>query len=1087
MTGIALDGRVELAWQPVSGADHYSVYRGTSPGAITTLVTPAGGVTGTSFADTTAANGTAYYYAARAIASGTESVSSGSILSTPAPRACSAGNPVVLENCYAGTNSWTLGATPPVSGGGIEGFGTSQSINQGESINLKVNTAAGVSYGAYVYRSGYYGGSGARLYETIPALTGTAQPSCSSAASTTGLYDCSNWSVSATITTTSSWPSGVYIVRLQRNDNGSENEILFVVRDDGRHSDLLYGVPFATYEAYNNYGGKSLYTFNSTGVTTVAGTARAVKVSFDRPFEQARTAATSFNDWYTRSDFRAVTWLERSGYDVAYQSGTDMELNGQRVRDHKAYMLGAHDEYYSPAMRTALEQARDNGVDLFNLGANSIYWKIRYENGPTGGQNRVEVCYKSIESGGPDPSGTATTTWRDTSGPNKPENALLGVMYVGDNSTSYFPLTVSASQGTDRVFRYTSLQSQPAGGSTNIGTSLIGWEWDSRVVNGFEPTGVKTLAATAVNGNLIQGGGSSYTTGPATVNATKYTAPSGALVFSTGTNQWDRGLALNAEGVGEPDVRIQQTTTNVLEDMGVVPLTPASNIRLDDPADPTVSSFTPGDGQINVPVTSTVTATFSTAMNAATITGATFTVKRSDGSAVAGSVAYDSVTRTATFTPSASLANGVTLTASLSTAVAAATGRTLSAPMTWIFTTIPPPTTIRINTGGGAYTAASGAQFVADTYFSGGATYASTHAITGTPDQALYKDERWGAFNYAIPVTPGYQYDVKLHFVELYYGTVVSGSCVNKRRFSVDLTDTPTSPDISNIDICGAVGANAALVRTINNVQVDDGFLNIQAIYGALDDPEIAAIEVVPSGSGGPPSPPTVTSTVPASGATGVSTNAPVTATFSRAMDGSTITTTSFSLKKADGTAVSASVGYDGPSQTATLTPTAALATSTSYTATITTAVKAADGTALANAANWSFTTAAPGTPAAVRINAGGPAYTASNGNTFLADQYFTGGSTNSTTGAIAGTTDQALYKDERWGAFSYRIPVVNGTYDVKLHFAEIYYGSVVPGSCVAKRVFSMDVGDTPANPDVPNLDICLAAGGPNTAYVRTV
>ena len=37
-------------------------------------------------------------------------------------------------------------------------------------------------------------------------------------------------------------------------------------------------------------------------------------------------------------------------------------------------------------------------------------------------------------------------------------------------------------------------------------------------------------------------------------------------------------------------------------------------------------------------------------------------------------------------------------------------------------------------------------------------------------DQALYKDERWGAFNYAIPVTPGYQYDVKLQIAGLSAG-----------------------------------------------------------------------------------------------------------------------------------------------------------------------------------------------------------------------------------------------------------------------------------------------------------------------------
>ena len=50
---------------------------------------------------------------------------------------------------------------------------------------------------------------------------------------------------------------------------------------------------------------------------------------------------------------------------------------------------------------------------------------------------------------------------------------------------------------------------------------------------------------------------------------------SGALVFSTGTNYWARGLAFDATGQGNPDLRIQQTTTNVLADMTVQPQTPA--------------------------------------------------------------------------------------------------------------------------------------------------------------------------------------------------------------------------------------------------------------------------------------------------------------------------------------------------------------------------------------------------------------------------------------------------------------------------------------------------------------------------------
>ena len=93
---------------------------------------------------------------------------------------------------------------------------------------------------------------------------------------------------------------------------------------------------------------------------------------------------------------------------------------------------------------------------------------------------------------------------------------------------------------------------------------------------------MKTLSASPVTGELIQDNGGNYdSTGSATSTMVKYTAPSGALVLTTGTNHWNRGLAINADGVGEPDPRIQQTTTNILEDMGAMPATPAADITLD--------------------------------------------------------------------------------------------------------------------------------------------------------------------------------------------------------------------------------------------------------------------------------------------------------------------------------------------------------------------------------------------------------------------------------------------------------------------------------------------------------------------------
>jgi hypothetical protein len=397
----------------------------------------------------------------------------------------------------------------------------------------------------------------------------------------------------------------------------------------------------------------------------------------------------------------------------------------------------------------------------------------------------------------------------------------------------------------------------------------------------------------------------------------------------------------------------------------------------------------------------------------------------------------------------------------------------------------PPPgtTTTRINAGGAAFTTGGGLAFQADALFTGGKTFASSDAIAGTTDDALYQNERWGQFSYAIPVTNG-AYDVRLHFVELFYNP---NNCVGKRVFGMDIVDT-AGQDLSNIDICAQVGADTALVTTISGVNVTDGTLNIQSVYGAADDPEIAAIEVVPAAGGGgpppPPTPPTVTSMSPPNGSTGVATGAAVSAVFSRAMDPATITTTSFTLAPTAGPAVAATVAYNNATLTATLTPSAALTAGATYTARLDTTVKASDGTALASPVTWSFTTSTGGTPGTTisRINSGGGAFTAGSGVIFQPDTQFTGGTPWTSTAAIANTTDDGLYQNERWGQFSYAIPVTNGTYDVTFHFVELFYAA----PCSGARIFGMDILDTPGI-DVPNtLDIC-AQVGPNAALARTV
>ena len=120
-------------------------------------------------------------------------------------------------------------------------------------------------------------------------------------------------------------------------------------------------------------------------------------------------------------------------------------------------------------------------------------------------------------------------------------------------------------------------------------------------------------------------------------------------------------------------------------------------------------------------------------------------------------------------------------------------------------------------------------------------------------------------------------------------------------------------------------------------------------------------------------------------------------------------------------------------------------------------------------------------------VNVGGGQVTASNGIVFQADAGPTTGAAASqvfsTTAGIAGTTDDALYQNERWtpgGSYTYEIAVANGTYQVDLLLAEIYSGIFGPG----QRVFDMSL-EGQALAALQNIDV-YAQVGANAAYTIT-
>ncbi|MCC6998997.1 MAG: DUF3494 domain-containing protein [Deltaproteobacteria bacterium] len=108
---------------------------------------------------------------------------------------------------------------------------------------------------------------------------------------------------------------------------------------------------------------------------------------------------------------------------------------------------------------------------------------------------------------------------------------------------------------------------------------------------------------------------------------------------------------------------------------------------------------------------------------------------------------------------------------------------------------------------------------------------------------------------------------------------------------------------------------------------------------------------------------PTVTSTTPATASTGVAVNLPLSATFSRAMQPSTLDATSVVVKSGT-VVVPGAVSYAG--NTVTFTPAAALLPGVLLSATITVAAKDLAGVALARDYTWTFTTVAESAPPSV-------------------------------------------------------------------------------------------------------------------------
>jgi hypothetical protein len=294
---------------------------------------------------------------------------------------------------------------------------------------------------------------------------------------------------------------------------GAVGSVPMIVRQSAAAppSAVLVQVPINTWEAYNPWGGKSLYQF---------GTSRqAFEVSFDRPFDQQE-----FHTMGTELELPWVRFLERKGIDVSYQTDVDTDRAPASLLHHRLVFAIGHDEYWTQRMRDAFNRALALSTNLM-FGSNSGEWRMRYA---AGRRTIVEWRDPSID---PIDDRRLDNGFFRTFG--EPECKLMGVEHQWAAQRN---LTAPPTSYT--VVGATSDPWLAAAGLApgDVIPGVVGYEWDSLAPGCFAGQVVPLMTA------LISG--SDGVTRSA--DMVRATAASGGRVFAMGTME----LAWALEGLG---------------------------------------------------------------------------------------------------------------------------------------------------------------------------------------------------------------------------------------------------------------------------------------------------------------------------------------------------------------------------------------------------------------------------------------------------------------------------------------------------------------------------------------------------------
>jgi hypothetical protein len=334
----------------------------------------------------------------------------------------------------------------------LDGYCWPQSVLPGEQVPLHVSTSN--PFGVEVAREG-----GARdVVWRADAIEGSGHPIPATASA-----DGCRWPITLTIPVGDDWRSGYHSVTLSSGEERAD--AFFVVRPKHQMSPILLVLSTATYNAYNDWGGPSLYK---------GGT----RVSFERPLargfltkpEPAARKAQAFPDrealgyfawaeekglspwsggsgWWTWE--RAfIAWAEREGFAIDVAVSQDLEQHPEVLDGHRLFLSVGHDEYWSWGMRDTVEGFLAAGGNAGFFSGNTCWWQVRFED-----DAMTSFKYRAGEDpvlGTPDQR-FLTGAWADMR-IGRPEHALTGLSFSRGGYSRY-GLGVPRASGAYTVWR----------------------------------------------------------------------------------------------------------------------------------------------------------------------------------------------------------------------------------------------------------------------------------------------------------------------------------------------------------------------------------------------------------------------------------------------------------------------------------------------------------------------------------------------------------------------------------------------------------------------------------------------------------